>query len=44
MAMKDILRKSLNDIFGKKIKFEDWQVLTFYSLIAMLAVLVYAIT
>ena len=42
--MFGILKKSLNDLFGKKVKFKDWQVLLFYSSFVLLALIVFVLT
>ena len=39
--MKGILKRTMNDLLGKNVKIADWQVVLFYSLIILVAVVVY---
>lgn len=41
--MKGILRKSLNDLFGRKIKFGDWQMALIYGAMVIIAILAFTL-
>jgi hypothetical protein len=41
--MKDVLKQSMGNIFGKKNKFSDLQMTLFYGVIVLVAIAVYII-
>jgi hypothetical protein len=43
ISMTDILRKSLNDLFGNKVKFQNWHMAIIYGSLALLALYIYIV-